>query len=300
METKIFQPVVKSFVVEFVNNHTGKASLEDLSVEQRDEKTKEILEQKVSTLPRAAVKQLCSELKTLTGKQKRTSLFTKTPELATFANLVEHFSGDTDCTIEMTKEQCVAFWARETQVSPEKLLSSPIGGQVITRVLAIRMCEFCEDITGRQILAVESRTPMQYLGAETTYGDIIDYFTVGSKKINDIRCKIFKAAPEYIDAYLAMFRGEVAKAYAINCGLNLDEDKLEEEIKLFEQKPVFECKNPDFTSERDWDLPIWWTEDQLCLNLPAKFDWVSKDTKAKDVIDAFVKAKEARLKSGRK
>ena len=300
METKIFQPVVKAFVVEFVNNHTGKASLEDLSVEQRDEKTKEILEQKVSTLPRAAVKQLCSELKTLTGKQKRTSLFTKTPELATFANLVEHFSGDTDCTIEMTKEQCVAFWARETQVSPEKLLSSPIGGQVITRVLAIRMCEFCEDITGRQILAVESRTPMQYLGAETTYGDIIDYFTVGSKKINDIRCKIFKAAPEYIDAYLAMFRGEVAKAYAINCGLNLDEDKLEEEIKLFEQKPVFECKNPDFTSERDWDLPIWWTEDQLCLNLPAKFDWVSKDTKAKDVIDAFVKAKEARLKSGRK
>ena len=300
METKIFQPVVKSFVVEFVNNHTGKASLEDLSVEQRDEKAKEILEQKVSSLPRAAVKQLCNELKALTGKQKRTTLFTKTPELATFANLVEHFSGDTDCTIEMTKEQCVAFWARETQVSPEKLLSSPIGGQVITRVLAIRMCEFCEDITGRQILAVESRTPMQYLGAETTYGDIIDYFTVGSKKINDIRCKIFKAAPEYIDAYLAMFRGEVAKAYAINCGLNLDEDKLEEEIKLFEQKPVFECKNPDFTSERDWDLPIWWTEDQLCLNLPAKFDWVSKDTKAKDVIDAFVKAKEARLKSGRK
>ena len=300
METKIFQPVVKAFVVEFVNNHTGKASLEDLSVEQRDEKAKEILEQKVSSLPRAAVKQLCNELKALTGKQKRTTLFTKTPELATFANMVEHFSQEEDCTIAMTKEQCIAFWVRETTVAADQLLPASIEDQTITRVLAIRMCEFCEDITGRQILATESRTPMQYLGAETTYGDIIDYFTVGSKKINDIRCKIFKAAPEYIDAYLAMFRGEVAKAYAINCGLNLDEDKLEEEIKLFEQKPVFECKNPDFTSERDWDLPIWWTEDQLCLNLPAKFDWVSKDTKAKDVIDAFVKAKEARLKSGRK
>lgn len=295
METKIFQPVVKAFVVEFINNHTGKASLEDLSVEQRDEKTKEILEQKVSTLPRAAVKQLCSELKTLTGKQKRTTLFTKTPELATFANLVEHFSGDKDYTIEMTKEQCVAFWARETQVSPEKLLSSPIGGQVITRVLAIRMCEFCEDITSRQILATESRTPMQYLGETTTYGDIIDYFTVGSKKINDIRCKIFKASPEYIQAYLKLFRGEVAKAYALNCGLELKD----EEIKLFEEKPVFDCKNPDFSGEHDWDLVIWWTEDQLGLQLSGKLDWITEDTKAKDVIDAFVKAKEARLKAGK-
>ncbi len=295
METKIFQPVVKSFVVEFVNNHTGKASLEDLSVEQRDEKTKEILEKKVSTLSRTAVKQLCSELKTLTGKQKRTSLFTKTPELATFANLVEHFSGDEDYTIAMTKEQCIAFWVRETQASPEKLLSASIDGQVITRVLAIRMCEFCEDITGRQILASESRTPMQYLGEETTFGDVIDYFTVGSKKINDIRCRIFKAAPEYIKAYLAMFRGEVAKAYALNCGLELKD----EEIKLFEEKPVFDCKNPDFSGERDWDLPIWWTEDQLGLQLPGKFDWITKKTKAKDVIDAFVCAKETRLKTGK-
>ena len=295
METKIFQPVVKSFVVEFVNNHTEKLNLEALSPDERTAKAKEILEQKVSTLPRAAVKQLCSELKTLTGKQKRTTLFTKTPELATFANLVEHFSGDQDCTIEMTKEQCVAFWVRETQVAPEKLLSSPIGGQVITRVLAIRMCEFCEDITGRQILATETRTPMQYLGETTTYGDIIDYFTVGSKKINDIRCKIFKASPEYIQAYLKLFRGEVAKAYALNCGLQIEG----KEIKLFEEKPVFDCKNPDFSGEHDWDLVIWWTEDQLGLQLSGKLDWITEDTKAKDVIDAFVKAKEARLKAGK-
>ena len=295
METKIFQPVVKSFVVEFVNNHTSKASLEDLSLEEREAKVQEILEQKVSTLPRAAVKQLCNELKTLTGKQKRTSLFTKTPELATFANLVEHFSGDQDCTIEMTKEQCIAFWVRETQASPEKLLSASIDGQVITRVLAIRMCEFCEDITGRQILATESRTPMQYLGEETTFGDIIDYFTVGSKKINDIRSKIFKAAPEYIKAYLSLFRGEVAKAYALNCGLELKD----EEIKLFEQKQVFDCKNPDFSGEHDWDLVIWWTEDQLGLQLSGKLDWITEKTKAKDIIDAFVKAKEARLKTGK-
>ena len=68
METKIFQPVVKSFVVEFVNNHTEKQDLEGLSPDKRTAKAKEILEKKVSTLPRAAVKQLCSELKTLTGK----------------------------------------------------------------------------------------------------------------------------------------------------------------------------------------------------------------------------------------
>lgn len=295
MKSKNFKPVVVLFVVEFVNNHTSKTSLEDLSLEEREAKVQEILEQKVSTLPRAAVKQLCNELKTLTGKQKRTSLFTKTPELATFANLVEHFSGDADCTIEMTKEQCIAFWARETQASPEKLLPASIDGQVITRVLAIRMCEFCEDITGRQILATESRTPMQYLGEETTFGDIIDYFTVGSKKINDIRSKIFKAAPEYIKAYLSLFRGEVAKAYALNCGLELKD----EEIKLFEQKQVFDCKNPDFSGEHDWDLVIWWTEDQLGLQLSGKLDWITEKTKAKDIIDAFVKAKEARLKTGK-
>lgn len=292
METKIFQPVVMSFVVDFINNHTEKLDLEALSVEEKNEKVKEILEQKVSTLPRATVKHLCSELKTLTGKQKRTSLFTKTPELATFANLVEHFSGD-DCTITMTKEQCIAFWIRETQASPEKLLPASIDGQVITRVLAIRMCEFCEDITGRQILATESSTPMQYLGEETTFEDIIDYFTVGSKKINEIRCRIFKATPEYIKAYLNLFRGEVTKAYALNCGLELKD----EEVKLFEEKPVFNCKNPDFSGERDWDLPIWWTEDLLGLQLSGKFDWITETTKAKEVIDAFVSAKEARLKA---
>ena len=186
METKNIHPVVTMFIVEFVNNHTEKSDLQKLSVEQREEKTEEILNQKVSTLSRSAVKQLCFELQKLTGKVKRISLFTKVPERVTFANMAEHFSNQEDCTIEMTKEECLNLWVKETTVSADKLLPASIDGQVITRILAIRMCEFCEDITGRQILQ-ESAAPMQYLGADTTYEDIIDYFSVGSEKIDQKR-----------------------------------------------------------------------------------------------------------------
>lgn len=54
-------------------------------------------------------------------------------------------------------------------------------------------------------------------------------------------------------------------------------------------------QNPGFQGENDWDLPIWWTEDQLDVHLPARFDWVKPETTVSNIVDAFVSAKKTKL-----
>lgn len=289
MEKKNFLPVVMQFISDFVT--ADKSDLQQMNVEERTAALADILSKPVSSLPGTKIEKLCRTVKEFCSSNKSFRVFLKFPDLLTFDDLANYYADTKAVKVEVSRKRLIQLWEKETGASMQKLLPSSIESKEITRCLAIRICEMCEEITGRQILA-DCRTPMQYLGEGTTYNDIIDYFTVGSQKIHDIRCKIFKAAPEYIQAYLDIFRIEVLKAYALNCGW---ENLSDAELEAFGKKLVYECKNPGFQGENDWDLPIWWTEDQLDVHLPARFDWVKPETTVSNIIDAFVSAKKTKL-----
>lgn len=213
------------FISDFVT--ADKSDLQQMNVEERTAALADILSKPVSSLPGTKIEKLCRTVKEFCSSNKSFRVFLKFPDLLTFDDLANYYADTKAVKVEVSRKRLIQLWEKETGASMQKLLPSSIESKEITRCLAIRICEMCEEITGRQILA-DCRTPMQYLGEETTYNDIIDYFTVGSQKIHDIRCKIFKAAPEYIQAYLDIFRIEVLKAYALNCGWeNLSDAELE-------------------------------------------------------------------------
>jgi len=92
--------------------------------------------------------------------------------------------------------------------------------------------------------------------------------------------------------YLNKFYTVALRTYAMNCG---KEDMNDEELAVFAEELVHTCKLPDFSGPRDWDLPIWWTEDQLNIQICGKLDWITDTTKVSEVIDAFVEAKGKKL-----
>lgn len=289
METKKNSlPVVMSFIADFLSVND---QLCDLNAETREIALAELMAKPLDSLSPAKINQLCSRLKEFCTANKETRCFIKFPDLFSFDELARYFALDENICRIPTRERMIQLWVKETGASAKKLLPASVDSKVITRCLAIRICEMAEELTGRTILA-DCSTPMQYLGTETTFNDIIDFFTLGSKKIDDIRYKIFKTTPVNIQAYLMMFRNEATKAYALNCGKeNLSEEALEQ----FKTNLVFDCKLPDFMGEHDWDLPVWWTEDLLNVQLSAKLDWINPSTKVSEVIDAFVDAKEKQL-----
>lgn len=293
METKNSLPIVMSFIVDYVTalNQEKQVKLEKLSIEERTATLADIFSKPVSSLPENKVENLCNKLKEFCKKQENVRAFIKFPDLFTLDELARYFALKEEIYRIPTRERLIKLWAKESGAEAKKLMSASIDSKVITRCLAIRLCEMSEELTGRVILA-DSNTPMQYLGAETTFSDIIDYFTVGSKKIDDIRYKIFKASPQNIQAYLALFRQEVAKAYALNCGF---ENLSEAELEAFQQKRIHDCKCPNFQGDKDWDLPIWWTEEQLDIQLSGNFNWVTPNTTVNDLVEVFAKVKENRL-----
>ena len=256
MEKKNSLPVVMQFISDFVT--ADKSDLQQMNVEERTAALADILSKPVSSLPGTKIEKLCRTVKEFCSSNKSFRVFLKFPDLLTFDDLANYYADTKAVKVEVSRKRLIQLWEKETGASMQKLL----------------------------------RTPMQYLGEGTTYNDIVDYFTVGSQKIHDIRCKIFKAAPEYIQAYLDIFRIEVLKAYALNCGW---ENLSDAELEAFGKKLVYECKNPGFQGENDWDLPIWWTEDQLDVHLPARFDWVKPETTVSNIVDAFVSAKKTKL-----
>lgn len=197
MEKKNSLPVVMQFISDFVT--ADKSDLQQMNVEERTAALADILSKPVSSLPGTKIEKLCRTVKEFCSSNKSFRVFLKFPDLLTFDDLANYYADTKAVKVEVSRKRLIQLWEKETGASMQKLLPSSIESKEITRCLAIRICEMCEEITGRQILA-DCRTPMQYLGEGTTYNDIIDYFTVGSQKIHDIRCKIFKAAPEYIQA----------------------------------------------------------------------------------------------------
>ena len=285
MNTTISLPVVMSFIADFLS--TAKPQFASLN----EEKLAELFAQPLTSLKTPELNKLCSALNDFTKSKKNTRSYTKFPDLFTFDDLARFYALNEEIFRIPSRERLTQQWVKESGAGEYSLLTASVDSSIITRCQAISLCELSEELTGRIILA-DCRTPMQYLGADATFSDIIDYFTVGSKKIDDIRYKIFKVSPENKNNYLNKFRIVVLRTYAMNLG---KEDLSDAELEMFANEFVHDCKLPDFSGPRDWDLPIWWTEDQLNIQISGKLDWITPATKVSELIDAFVEAKGKKI-----
>ncbi len=284
MKTKNSLPVVMSFIADFL-------SAQKQQTVNNEQELAELLSQPLNSLRLRDLSKLCEKLNGFCECNKVINSLIKFPDLFTFDELARYYALDENICRIPPRERLILQWVKETGVNEAIFLAASVDSSIITRCQAISLCEISEELTGRIILA-DCRTPMQYLGADATFSDIIDYFTVGSKKIDDIRYKIFKVSPENKNNYLNKFRIVVLRTYAMNCG---KEDMNDEELAVFAEELVHTCKLPDFSGPRDWDLPIWWTEDQLNIQISGKLDWITDTTKVSEVVDAFVEAKGKKL-----
>ena len=273
-----------SFIADFL-------SAQKQQTVNNEQELAELLSQPLNSLRLRDLSKLCEKLNGFCECNKVINSLIKFPDLFTFDELARYYALDENICRIPPRERLILQWVKETGVNEAIFLAASVDSSIITRCQAISLCEISEELTGRVILA-DNRTPMQYLGAEATFSDIIDYFTVGSKKIDDIRYKIFKISPENKQMYLNKFYTVALRTYAMNCG---KEDMNDEELAVFAEELVHTCKLPDFSGPRDWDLPIWWTEDQLNIQISGKLDWITDTTKVSEVIDAFVEAKGKKL-----
>ena len=188
MKTKNSLPVVMSFIADFL-------SAQKQQTVNNEQELAELLSQPLNSLRLRDLSKLCEKLNGFCECNKVINSLIKFPDLFTFDELARYYALDENICRIPPRERLILQWVKETGVNEAIFLAASVDSSIITRCQAISLCEISEELTGRVILA-DNRTPMQYLGAEATFSDIIDYFTVGSKKIDDIRYKIFKISPE--------------------------------------------------------------------------------------------------------
>lgn len=168
-----------------------------------------------------------------------------------------------------------------------KNLSQKVSSPVIPRTLLIDMVEALEFLTGRPLLSHDNQ-PLAYLDSEATFADIAEYFSAGSEKISDVRARILKALPPTNEQKLERFRTLAAVIYAQQVGEKMDEDFLQKKIKQL---------HPVGFGEKEWDLAIAWTEDELEVQVFHRLSTeISDDSTVRDLLDLFCKSYEQKLK----
>lgn len=190
----------------------------------------------------------------------------------------------------MTKNEILKFFADEMStilcpLTPAMLESRKIGQpDDFARPLLISLVEELEDRTNKRILA-EDTQPMKYLGPNVTIGDLADYFSAGSRKIQAIRTRIF--SPENIilekKRRSRKEKSDLISRYSEYTGVPLDENILNVKI--------MECYLKDLEKSKDWVTPLTWIEDDA--NTEAIKDgkyftkWVNKSTTLGEFLDVL-------------
>ena len=217
-------------------------------------------------------------------KEIKTLFKFKKKSLVTVKDVKDFFAG------KISPEMVEEYWQKKTGIDIKSLRSKSVDSTIITRPQAIDICEDCEALTGKKIL-MDSNTPMQYLET-VTFGDVIDFFIKGSPAIDLLRKKIRNGNTCYRQELLELFKNNALKVYALNLGIVKPTEKQLQ--KLLNQK-VKKSVNSQFVAEKDWQLPIFWTEEHLNVHLSGNLDWITDETKVSELIQAFVQAKEASL-----
>ena len=145
MEKKNSLPVVMQFISDFVT--ADKSDLQQMNVEERTAALADILSKPVSSLPGTKIEKLCRTVKEFCSSNKSFRVFLKFPDLLTFDDLANYYADTKAVKVEVSRKRLIQLWEKETGASMQKLLPSSIESKEITRCLAIRICEMCEEIT---------------------------------------------------------------------------------------------------------------------------------------------------------
>ncbi len=198
----------------------------------------------------------------------------------------------------MKKMEVLKFLAEELSTPKTHLCLKNIADQTIgkpedfSRAALIAAVRELQEKTGKTLLA-NSATPMKYLGENVTLGDIAEFFSIrGSERISAIRAKIFRAPEKSKEDVIEEFRLKAACVYARILDKPVDDD--------LPYRKVQEClpEAEDFSWQKDdWDLPVFWMEDELGVSFPHPFSWFTPKTTVAELIDAFCEGYAKKLEA---
>lgn len=249
----------------------NKLPLTNLPKEERKKVIKAVLTQPLTVFPPRALELSIAAINNRLQSGLQASFVLAFSNLNTVQNLVDYYMSGKKIICTLSSEKLAAQWAKEIGTTVKLLLKAKLDSSFITRPMAITLCEQAEKLTNRSILQ-DSEAPLRYLDNNNiTYGDIIDYFTVGNDKVHGLRQQLY--GEHYVDE-LQDLRNLIRKTYAKNC---YDEFSPEFAQTIVKTHAV----------EGSWDGPIFWTEAELGVQLPYAFDHLGDKT-VKELMDAFV------------
>lgn len=187
-------------------------------------------------------------------------------------------------------DDILAYFSQETALDVQRLATATIGGQTIMRPALIWMVEQIETATGRHLTLPEADAPLAYLGDNVTLKEIAKYFVASSEVISRLRRRYCHYPQEHaIETALARFEPLVLASYRI-CA-DIPDTLGNAELLASKLKQWI----PVGSMDSDWDLPIFWLEDELNISIPVVSRWVTDDTTVSDLVDVALKAKKQQL-----
>ena len=182
-------------------------------------------------------------------------------------------------------DDLVNFFSQATGVPEERIRRDNIGSTLIDRPYLISLVERLESATGKSLLSSSPR-PLEYLG-NMPYVEIARYFAYGSDAVSERRRNA------YLDEryFCGKFRKDALVVYRQMA--DIDEKISDEELM---KRPIADFVPKGF-GPSDWDLPVFWMEDMLKIQLPAG---IKGETTVGQLLDMVMteKVKELHKKLG--
>lgn len=251
--------------------------LQELKKAVGEDQTEKVMEMPLAALPRELRKFVQEKICRRYNLTKRLRLFRQPTIGQWIANI----------TAIYTPEDIIAYFSQETGISAQCLAKAKIGGQIVTRPYLISLVEKLETATGRSLILPESDTPLAYLGNDITFGEIAHYFAASSEVISRLRRRYCKEnRPETQEERLEIFRKCALEVYRRTA--EIDEGVSDEDILSYKVKSI----HPQELTPDDWDLPIFWAEDELKIQIYQLSEKINADTTVSDLLDIMVNTKE--------
>ena len=151
---------------------------------------------------------------------------------------------------------------------------------MIDRPYLISLVEKLEEATGKSLLWPNVDAPLAYLGDDITYEEIARYFSYGSDVITAKRRKYVELEePKHL---LGRFRREIIAVYRAMADVS-DEVKDDDFLQMAVKSVV-----PAGFSKGDWDLPVFWTEEKLGIQLTDFPGGVKDTTRVSELVDNMI------------
>lgn len=228
------------------------------------------MSQSVSDLPRSFLKECEDVIRRKYGLSKKKGLFPK----PTVRQWISDLAGDYQV------DDLLDFFAQAIDYPVERVRKATIGSTLIDRPYLISLVEKLETATGKSLLWPNADAPLAYLGDDVTYEEIARYFSYGSDVITAKRRKYVELEePKHL---LGRFRREAIAVYRAMA--DIPEEVKDDDFLQMRVKSVV----PVGFSKGDWDLPIFWLEENLGIQIEDAPGCIADDTKVSELVDKVV------------